>query len=139
MDIKIEKEKIIDELHRLSAHLGNKLSLPELVASTNDDVVKIDVMLSASYLELLKLLSPYASLRNDGDTTVYELKMPVNWKAEKATNLTAYCSSFLLYSLFARWLDFIKSDSATLYRALNAENASAITHLLSLREKPSRG
>ena len=138
MEIVIEKETIIKELHRLSAHLGNKLSLPEHVASTNDDIVKIEIMLSASYVELLKLLLPYASLSSDNDGAVYTLEMPANWKSGRAGNLAVLCNNYLVYSLFARWLDFIKSDSAALYRTLNAENASAILHLLSLREKPSR-
>ncbi len=138
MEIVIEKERIVEELHRLSAHLGNKLSLPELVASTNDDMVKIEIMLSAAYVELLKLLLPYASLTSDDDGATYTLEMPANWRSGNMGNLVAICNNYLVYSLFARWLDFIKSDSATLYRTLNAENASVILHLLSLREKPSR-
>lgn len=122
----------------MSAHLGNKLSAPELVASTTDDTVKIEVLLSATLVDLLKLLSPYATLINDSAEITYELNMPTNWKTGRLDNLIALCENYLVHSLFARWLDFIKSDSATLYRTLNIENAAAIQHILSLREKPQR-
>ncbi|MBQ4063329.1 MAG: hypothetical protein IJC92_03520 [Bacteroidaceae bacterium] len=139
MEIVIEKEKIVEELHRMSAHLGNKLSAPELVASTADDATKIETMLSASVAELLSILSPYAVLNEQPANVVYELNMPANWKSGRADNLLALCRNYLLHSLFARWLDFIKADSAALYRTLNNENAAAILHILSLREKPQRG
>ena len=124
MEIVIEKEKIIEELHGMSAHLGNKLSAPELIASTADDSAK--------------MLSPYATLVNNSDEIVYELSMPSNWKTDRADTLAALCENYLVHSLFARWLDFVKSDSAVLYRTLNMENAAAIQHILLLREKPRR-
>ena len=80
MEIVIEKEKIIEELHGMSAHLGSKLSAPELIASTADDNAKIEIMLSATLAEVLKLLSPYATLVNNSDEIVYELSMPSNWR-----------------------------------------------------------
>lgn len=138
MEIVIDKNKIISDLHRVSAHLGMKLSAPELVASTADDVVKIEIMLSASLVELLKLLTPYATLEHSDNTVTYKLDMPANWRVGRMENLVALCDNFLVHSLFARWLDFVNSDCAALYRALNAENASAIAHILSLREKPQR-
>ena len=138
MEIVIEKDKIIEKLHKMSAHMGNKLSAPELVASTLDDVAKIEVMVSAAVVELLKLLSPYSTLISDSNEVAYELSMPANWKKSRLDNLLALCENYLVHSLFARWLDFVKSDSAALYRTLNAENASAIMHILSLREKPQR-
>ena len=138
MEIVIDKDKTIEKLHKMSAHLGNKLSAPELVASTADDAAKIEVLLSAAVVELLKLLSPYAALISDSNEVVYELSMPANWKKSRLDNLLALCENYLVHSLYARWLDCVKSDSAALYRALNAENASAILHILSLREKPQR-
>ncbi|MBR2416165.1 MAG: hypothetical protein IKB11_05365 [Bacteroidaceae bacterium] len=138
MEIVIEKEKIIEELHGMSAHLGNKLSASELIASTADDSAKIEIMLSATLAEVLKLLSPYATLVNNSDEIVYELSMPSNWKTDRANTLAALCENYLVHSLFARWLDFVKSDSAVLYRTLNMENAAAIQHILLLREKPRR-
>lgn len=138
MEIVIEKEKIIEELHSMSAHLGNKLSTPELVASTADDNAKIEIMLSATLAEVLKLLSPYATLISSSENIAYELNMPSNWKTDRVATLAALCENYLVHSLFARWLDFVKSDSAALYRTLNMENAAAIQHILSLREKPRR-
>lgn len=138
MEIVIEKSKIVEDLHKMSAHLGKKMSAPELVASTADDDLKIELMLSASVAELLKLLSPYATLEKNVDGYVYRLTMPVNWKRSRSENLVALCDNYLVHSLFARWLDFVKSDSAALYRALNSENAAAISHILLLREKPQR-
>lgn len=138
MEIIIEKENIIEELHRISAHLGNKLSVPELVASTADDESKIDIMLSASVAELFNILSPYAVLKPSDTDIIYELNMPANWKSSRNDSLRALCKNYLIYSVFARWLDFVKGDSAALYRALNKENVVAILHILSLREKPQR-
>ncbi len=138
MDIVIKKDELLADLHKLSAHFGLKLSAPELVASTADDEEKIALMLHAASMELLKLLSPYAGLQGVDNTLVYTLSMPVNWKSGRADCLKELCRNYLLHSLFARWLDFVKSDSAMLYRTLNAETAAAIAHILSLREKPSR-
>lgn len=138
MKITINKTDLIDKLHSMSAHLGSKLSATELVASTADDTTKIELMFSASLIELLKLLSPYATLNSSGGVAEFELNMPVNWKSDRADSLIALCENYLIHSLFARWLDFIKSDSAALYRTLNGENAVAILHILSLREKPQR-
>ncbi|MBQ8271080.1 MAG: hypothetical protein IJZ22_07770 [Bacteroidaceae bacterium] len=138
MNIVIDKNEIVCGLHKMSAHLGVKLSAPELVASTPDDEEKITVMLQASSVELLKLLSPYATFADGADAYTYLLEMPVNWKVGQMGNLVNLCKMYMQYSLFARWLDFVKSDSAMLYRTLNAETASAIVHILSLREKPVR-
>ncbi|MBQ8543257.1 MAG: hypothetical protein IJ436_07280 [Bacteroidaceae bacterium] len=138
MKIVINKNDIVDKLHSISAHLGNKLSATELVASTSDDATKIDIMLSASLVELMKLLSPYATLSSSGNVAELDLTMPVNWKSDRAANLVALCENYVVHSLFARWLDFIKSDGAALYRTLNNENAVAISHILALREKPQR-
>lgn len=138
MNIVIDKNEIMSGLHKMSAHLGVKLSAPELVASTADDEEKIAVMLQASSIEMLKLLTPYASLDDGDEVFTYLLEMPANWKVGQMGNLINLCKMYLQYSLFARWLDFVKSDSAMLYRTLNAETASAIIHILSLREKPVR-
>ena len=110
-----------------------------LAQTAPDDIAKIEVMLSASVAELLSILSPYAVLNEQPANVVYELNMPANWKSGRADNLLALCRNYLLHSLLARWLDFIKADSAALYRTLNNENAAAILHILSLREKPRRG
>ncbi len=138
MDIVLKKDELVAGLHKISAHFGVKLSAPELVASTADDDEKIAIMLHASSVELLKVLSPYASLKEVDGALVYTLNMPVNWKSSRLDSLKALCDDYLRHSLFARWLDFVKSDSAALYRALNGETASAIVHTLSLREKPRR-
>lgn len=138
MEIVIKKEKIIEALHKISAHLSSKLSATELVASTADDAEKIALLLSAASQELLGLLSPYAALSESDKEILFILDMPANWKNGRAENLAALCDSYLTYSLLARWLDFIKADSAALYRLLNKENATAIVHILSLREKPQR-
>ena len=138
MNIVVDKNELLAGLHKLSAHFGMKLSAPELVASTADDEEKISIMLQASAMELLKLLSPYAMLDSDALQLDFTLKMPVNWKSGRLESLAALCKDYLLHSLFSRWLDFVNSDSAGLYRALNKETAAAILHILSLREKPLR-
>lgn len=138
MEIVINKEKIVENLHKMSAHIGSKLSAPELVASTADDEGKIELMLSDSLVDLLKLLSPYATIKHTATTVIYELDMPANWKSGRVGNLSALCENFILHSLFAAWLDYIKSDAAALHRTLNSENVVAIRHILSLREKPKR-
>lgn len=138
MEIVIEKDKIVDKLQKSTAHLGMKLSAPELLAATADDDVKIDVMYSASLVELLNVMLPYASLVKGGDKDSFLLAMPANWKSSQGGALSAFCEEFVAVSLLARWLDFVKSDSAALYRALNKENADAIAHILLLRDKPVR-
>lgn len=138
MDIVIKKDEIMAGLHKISAHFGMKLSAPELLASTADDGEKTALMLQAAAMELLKRLSPYAALEQTDEALVYVLNMPVNWKTGQTDNLKALCFDYLLHALFARWLDFVKSDGALLYRTLNGETASAILHILSLREKPTR-
>ena len=138
MDLILDRKEILSDLHKISAHFGVKLSAPEIVASTDDDNDKIHLMLQAALMELLNLLSPYAELLQSGDVVTFVLKMPANWKTGRADNLTALCRDYLLHSLFARWLDFVKSDSAALYRTLNSNTAAAIVHILSLREKPTR-
>ncbi len=137
-EIIIEKQEIVDKLHKLSAHIGMKVSAPEMLASTADDEAKIDIMFDAATVELLNVLLPYASVLKSGGRVVYSLDMPVNWKRAQLPALQGFCNDFLLHSLLARWFDFLKNDSAGLYRALNKENAAAIIHLLQLREKPAR-
>ena len=137
-EIIIEKQKIVDKLHKLSAHIGMKVAAPEMLASTADDEAKIDIMFSAASVELLNVLQPYATVQQSEGRVVYSLDMPVNWKRAQLPVLQSFCNDFLLHSLLARWFDFLKNDSAGLYRALNKENAVAIIHLLQLREKPFR-
>ena len=138
MEIVIDKKEILTDLHKMSAHLGMKFAAPELVASTEDDEVKIEVLLQASLAELLKLLSPYATLEQDDSEAVFGMSMPVNWKTGQGNALVVLSRDYLLHSLLARWLDSVKSDNAMLYRTLNRETANAIVHILSLREKPTR-
>ena len=138
MEIVIERKNVVDRLRKVTAHLGMKLAAPELLAATADDDVKVDVMYSASLVELLNVMLPYASLVRGKDSDTFILDVPSNWKSAQAGALSAFCEEFVSVSLVARWLDFVKSDSASLYRVLNKENASAITHILLLRDKPLR-
>lgn len=138
MEIKFNKETSVNELHRMSAHLGMKLGAPDFVASTDDDTNRIDNMWSGAVAELAALLLPYATYEFTQDGVIYRLVMPSNWKETREKNLIEQCRLFLHQALFARWLDYIRADSAMLYRTLNNDTASVITHLLSLRKKPIR-
>lgn len=137
MEIKIDKKELLTDLHRMSAHLGMKLGAPELVASTVDDEDKIELLLQASFAELLNILSPYATIEQIADEAVFTMDMPANWKKGQANALVLLSCDYLRHSLLARWLDSVKSDNAMLYRTLNRETADAIVHILSLREKPT--
>ena len=94
-EIIIEKQEIVDKLHKLSAHIGMKVSAPEMLASTADDEAKIDIMLGAASVELLNVLLPYASLQQSGGRVVYSLDMPVNWKRAQLPALQGFCNDFL--------------------------------------------
>ncbi len=138
MNIEIEKKEVLDALHRLSANLGVKLQAAEFVASTEDDVERILPMWNDSVAELSGLLSPHSEVYDSDDKVVFVLDMPENWKSSCMSNLVAQCKAFLSNTLFARWMDAVKPDSAALYRALNKNFVAAIEHLLSLRTKPVR-
>lgn len=138
MEINFSKETSVNELHRMSAHLGMKLGAPDFVASTDDDANRIDNMWSGAVAELAALLQPYATYEFTQEGVIYSLVMPSNWKETQEKNLVEQCRLFLHQALFARWLDYVRADSAMLYRTLNNDTASVITHLLSLRKKPIR-
>ncbi len=138
IEIKFKKEDCVNELHRMSAHLGMKLGTPEFMASTDDDILKIDGMWFAATAELARLLQTYAMMSITSVDVTYKMDMPANWKDSSTNNLVEQCRLFLHQALFARWLDYIKADSAMLYRTLNENTASAISHLLALRKKPLR-
>lgn len=138
MEFEINKADCVENLHIMSAHLGMKLGAPELVASTDDDDEKIASMWDGALSELLQLLSPYAQMQQDDNIVKITLNMPSNWKESLCENLSAQCLIYLRQSLFARWLDFVKADTAMLYRTLNQNIASAITHIISIRKKPGR-
>ena len=138
MEIIIDKSECIENLHNQSAHLAVKLSAPEYIASTDEDKERIMPLLSASFLELHQLLSPYAEL-SDGEQNVrYKLSMPKNWKDCQYTALDELCREYVKQTFFARWLDFVKADSAAFYRTLNQNIAMAVKHILALRKKPVR-
>lgn len=138
MEIVIKKNETIEELHRMSAHLGMKLSAPEYIASTAEDEEKISAMWNSAVAELMHCLLPFAQMTVSDDAVCYWLEMPANWKNEQSDNLAAQCKVFLRQALFANWLDYVKADSAMLYRTLNGNTASVIGHILSLRNKPLR-
>lgn len=138
MKIEIDKRECFDALYKMSAHLGMKLQVPELMAATPEDEARIEPLWTASLAELLQQFGEYATLAVEDDKAVYELKMPVNWKCELLGNLMEHSILYVKNALFACWLDYVKPDSAALYRTLNRDSASAIVHLLSLRSKPVR-
>jgi hypothetical protein len=138
MNIEIEKKDVFDALHRMSANWGVKLQAAELVASTQDDEERILPLWRDSVAELSGLLSPFSEVFDSGDSVVFILDMPTNWKSSCMNNLVAQCKAFLSNALFARWMDAVKPDSAALYRSLNKNFVAAIEHLLSLRTKPER-
>lgn len=138
MNIEIEKQEILDALHRMSANFGIKLQATELVSSTPDDEERILPLWQDTVSELAGLLSSCSEVFDSGDRVVFMLDMPENWKSSCMNNLVAQCKAFLSNALFARWLDAVKPDSAALYRALNKNFVAAIEHLLSLRTKPVR-
>lgn len=136
IDIVINKKDVVENLHTLSALLGVKLGAVEHISSTADDVVFIEQLWSAVINELSGLLSPYASFTSDELSVVYKLTMPDNWRNEHADNLTVNCRTYLCNALFALWLDFVKPDSSSLYRAMNTAVAKEIEHILCLRRRP---
>lgn len=138
MNIEIEKQEILDALHRMSANFGIKLQATELVSSTPDDEERILPLWQDTVSEFAGLLSSCSEVFDSGDRVVFILDMPENWKSSCMNNLVAQCKAFLSNALFARWLDAVKPDSAALYRALNKNFVAAIEHLLSLRTKPVR-
>lgn len=138
MEIIINKDNCIENLHKQSAHLALKLGAPEYLASTDEDRAKIEPLLSAALRELFHLLSPYAEPLYDRNLVRCKLSMPANWKDKQSGTLGELCNEYVQQALFARWLDFVKADSAALYRTLNQNTASAIKHILSLRKKPER-
>ena len=138
MEIIINKEECIENLHKQSAHLAIKLAAPEYIASTDEDKERIEPLLGAAFVELLQLLSPYAEMQNEEGSVRFQLSMPRNWKDTQLEALCWQCSEYVRQALFARWLDFVKADSAAFYRTLNQNIAAAIRHTLSLRKKPVR-
>lgn len=138
MEIQFTKKELIDELHRLTAHMGMKLGAPELVASCDDDTPKIELLMRSSVDDLIEVMSPYAHRIEEDLSYKISLSMPGNWKSNRIETLRAECGQYLQYALLARWLDFVKPDSAMLYRTLNKTNETAVQHILSLREKPAR-
>lgn len=138
MNIEIEKEEMFDTLHRLSANLGIKLQASEVIASTKEDEQRIMPLWCGAVSELSQLLSSHCSIEDAGDRVIFVLDVPKNWKSASLGNLALQCKAFLANSLFARWLDAVKPDSAALCRSLNKNYVVAIEHILSLREKPKR-
>ncbi len=138
MEITINKQDAIDNLHRVTGNLGLKLGAPELVASTEEDTERITPLWNGATTELLQLLQPYANMNYNTVGVTYSLQMPVNWKNSQLTNLCMQCIAYVKQSLVARWLDFVKPDSAMLYRTLNRDIADAVLHILALRKKPDR-
>lgn len=138
MEIIINKDECVENLHKQSAHLALKLGAPEYLASTDEDRARIEPLLNAALGELFHLLSHYAQLFNDRNLVRCILSMPPNWKDNQLSTLSELCNEYVQQELFARWLDFVKADSAVLYRTLNQNTVSAIKHILSLRKKPER-
>lgn len=138
MEFIFTKKELADELHRLTAHLGMKLGAADIVASCDDDAPKIELLMRSSVDELVEIMQPYAACNEDNLSFKIALTMPSNWKSNRLDTLRAECGQYLQYSLLSRWLDFVKPDSAMLYRTLNKTNETAVQHILSLREKPAR-
>lgn len=138
MEITISKQDAMDNLHKITGNLGLKLGAPELVASTEEDTERISPLWNGATLELLQLLSPYAQMTNNNTGVTYVLQMPSNWKSTQTSNLCMQCIAYLKQALVAYWLDFVKPDSAMLFRTLNKNIADAILHILALRSKPNR-
>ncbi|MBR2637478.1 MAG: hypothetical protein IKD40_01360 [Bacteroidaceae bacterium] len=135
--IEIEKNKIIESLHIMSAHLGKQLQAVDIVASCDDDLQRIEPMWYAAVTALSMLLVPYSHLTLEEDKVIYNLKMPANWKSEQLDNLVKHCEVYLQNALFANWLVYVSPENAQFYRALNNEGAASIEHILSLRRKPA--
>lgn len=138
MEILFTKKELTDELHRVTAHLGVKLGAPEFVASCDDDAPKIELLMRSSVDDLVEVMLPYAHRSEEDLFFKITLSMPCNWKSDRIDTLRAECGQYLHYALLSRWLDFVKPDSAMLYRTLNKTNEAAVQHILSLREKPLR-
>ncbi len=138
MEITINKQDVIENLHKVTGNLALKLGAPELIASTEEDVERIAPLWNNASLDLLHVLSPYADMLFNNNGVVYSLEMPVNWKVSQRNNLFMQCAAYIKQALVVRWLDFVKPDSAMLYRTLNQNIAEAIQHILTLRQKPDR-
>lgn len=138
INIKIEKERVIDDMHRETALLALKNNNNSVIAYSEDDTERIEPFWIYSLDELLQLLLPFAKMSLNDDNAVFLLSLPENWDDTQIETLQQLSQNFVVNSLIARWMDYVKSDLAMLLRSLNNTTVMAINEILYKRKKVQR-
>lgn len=136
MTIKIDKESIVDGMHRNTALLALKSENGVNIAYTEDDAQRVEPLWIASLDELLQILQPFARMSVSGSGAEFLLSLPANWDDSREDTLGTLASGYLVTALTARWFDAVKPDSAMLFRSLNTNTANSINDILYLKKKP---
>ena len=136
MTVSIDKESIVDSMHRNTALLAQKSENGAVIVYNDDDVQRLEPLWMASLDELLQLFHPFARMSVTDKSAEYLLSMPANWDNSQEETLTRLASGYLVTALTARWLDAVKPDSAMLFRSLNSNTANAINEILYRRKRP---
>lgn len=136
MTVSIDKESIVDGMHRNTALLAQKSENGAVIVYNDDDVQRLEPLWMASLDELLQLFHPFARMSVTDKSAEYLLSMPANWDNSQEETLTRLALGYLVTALTARWLDAVKPDSAMLFRSLNSNTANAINEILYRRKRP---
>ena len=136
MTVSIDKESIVDSMHRNTALLAQKSENGAVIVYNDDDVQRLEPLWMASLDELLQLFHPFARMSVTDKSAEYLLSMPANWDNSQEETLSRLASGYLVTALTARWLDAVKPDSAMLFRSLNSNTANAINEILYRRKRP---